>query len=121
GFGNIAPQASQPWTMVKTVQAEKSVEAREITLKAGQSMTFDAHDTGVCFFTVMAGTAAVTMNGTVHTVATFGNMHVPEKTDYSIANSGTEDLKMIEVRKLVAEGITFENAPALPGRTKKVA
>ncbi len=113
-------QPQQPWTMVKSLNSDQPFHTREITIKAGQKKTFDAHDTGMCLYTVLEGKAAFSINGNIKTLAAFESMNVQTTAGYAIINRGTTDLKMIEVQKSQSEGVFFGKTTA-SNESKKVA
>jgi mannose-1-phosphate guanylyltransferase len=102
-----APAAAQPWTMVKSLEGQKSLQAREIAIAPGQHKTFETGDSGLCLYTVVEGKAHITIGGAVKTLKAFESLHIETLSTYTIANQGTSALKMIEVHKTLAEGIFF--------------
>ncbi len=113
-------QASQPWTMVKSL-GEKTLNAREISIAPGQGKNFAAHDAGLCLYTVLEGTATLSVDGTVRTLQTFESADVRATGEYMISNHTAHTLKMIEVQKTAQEGIFFGTAPVAANGSKKVA
>ena len=109
--------ATQPWSMVKSLDDEKSMNAREIAIKPGQSKLFEQGDTGLCLYTVLEGKAHITIGGALQTLKAFESLNVETTAPYTITNHGASDLKMIEVRKTRAEGIFFGAA----GNVRKIA
>lgn len=116
-FDIAGPAPAQPWSMVQQLDTEKSLHAREIMLKPGQSKAFTADTSGTCLYTVTEGTADITVGGALHTIKAFESLNVETKADYTITNHGAGPLKMIEVRKTDAEGVFFGTA----GNARKVA
>lgn len=110
----------QPWKLVKSLGNDASLNAFEITLKPGQNRLSSMHDTGFCLYTVLEGVATVSVGNTLKTLKAFESMNIPAGTEHKISNSGTTDLKMIEVRKTPEDGIFFGTvAPA--NNVKKMA
>ena len=110
----FAATSSQPWTMVKTLEEQKSLNARDVIIQPGQHKLFDTADSSLCLYTVLEGTAHITVGGALHTLSAFESLNVESDVPYTITNHGASALKMIEVRKTTAEGIYF-------GTTRKVA
>ena len=113
-------QATQPWSLVKSL-GEKTLNAREITIPAGQQKTFHAHDAGLCLYTVLEGAATITTGGEIKTIDSFESANIDASTDYTIANRTAGPLKMIEVQKTAQDGIFFGTQPATAAGSKKVA
>jgi mannose-1-phosphate guanylyltransferase/mannose-6-phosphate isomerase len=109
-FDIAKPAPAQPWTMVKQLDEEKSLGAREVMLKPGQHKVFDSNVSGLCLYTVIEGKADIMVNGALHTIKAFESLNIETKTDYTITNHGAFPLKMIEVRKTAAEGVFFGKA-----------
>ncbi len=119
----IDPQSSlpqQPWTMVKSLNSGQPFHTREIIIKVGRKKTFDAHDAGMCLYTILEGKAAFSINGNIKMLAAFESMNVQATSGYAIINRGTTDLKMIEVQKSHAEGVFFGKT-TVSNESKKVA
>lgn len=102
--------ATQPWSMVKSLDDEKSMHAREVLIKPGQNKLFDAGNYGQCLYTVMEGKAHITIGGALKTLKAFESLNIETASSYTITNHGASDLKMIEVRKSHAEGVFFGKA-----------
>jgi mannose-1-phosphate guanylyltransferase/mannose-6-phosphate isomerase len=113
-------QASQPWTLVKSL-GEKSLNAREISIAGGQNKNFAAPASGLCLYTVLEGSATITVDGVVKTLGTFESANIETSGEYMIANNDAAPLKMIEVQKTVQDGIFFGAQPAAANGPKKVA
>ncbi len=109
--------ATQPWSMVKSLDDEKSIHAREVLIKPGQTKLFEHGEPGQCLYTVLEGKAHITVNGALKTIKAFESLNVDTTSSYTITNHGASDLKMIEVRKTHAEGIFFGTA----GNVRKIA
>jgi len=110
----------QPWKLVKSFRDESSLNASEITLKPGQSRVHSTHDAGFCLYTVLEGMAAISVGNALKTLKAFESMNIPAGTEHKITNSGTTDLKIIEVRKAPEDGIFFGTvSPA--NNVKKIA
>lgn len=109
-FDIASPAAVQPWSMVKKLDTEKSLQAREITIQPGQRKAFDADASGICLYTVLEGKAHVMVGGAAHTIKAFESLNIETTMDYTITNDGPAPLKMVEVRKTAAEGVFFGTA-----------
>jgi mannose-1-phosphate guanylyltransferase/mannose-6-phosphate isomerase len=114
-----APQATQPWSLVKSL-GEKSLNAREISIPAGQQKIFHGQESGLCLYTVLEGSATIMVGGTVKTLESFQSADIQATGDYTIANHTAKPLKMIEVQKTAQEGIYF-GSETKPAGVKKVA
>lgn len=109
--------ATQPWSMVKSLDDEKAMHAREILIKPGQHKLFEGGDSGQCLYTVMEGKAHITVGGALKTLKAFESLNVDTTATYTITNHGASDLKMVEVRKTHSEGIFF----GATGTVRKIA
>lgn len=114
---DAATPATQPWSMVKSLDEEKAMHAREILIKPGQSKLFESSESGQCLYTVLEGKAHITVGGALKTIKAFESLNLETTSPYTITNHGASDLKMIEVRKTHAEGIFFGSA----GNVRKIA
>ena len=92
-------QRQQPWTMVKSLNADQPFHTREIIIKAGQKKTFEPQGADMCLYTVLEGKAAFSVGGNVKTLSAFESMNVQATSAYAIINRGLTDLKIIEVQK----------------------
>lgn len=99
--------ATQPWSMVKTLDEEKAMHAREILIKPGQNKLFENASSGQCLYTVLEGKAHITVGGTLKTLKAFESLNLETTSSYTITNHGASDLKMIEVRKTHVKGVFF--------------
>lgn len=97
----------QPWSLVQPIETEKTFLTAEVTLSPCEQKTFAPHDSDLCLYTVMEGTANITMDGVIKTIKAFESIDVQTSASYTITNTGKNDLKMIEVQKTLAEGISF--------------
>ncbi len=116
----LPAQPTQPWTMVKSLGAEKNLSAREITIAPGDHKVFAAQEDGLCLYTVLEGSAIISADGVIRALESFQSADIHATGEYVIANHGATQLRMIEVQKGVQEGIFFGTQDSKTD-TKKVA
>jgi len=99
GCSEVASQPVEPraWAMSKTIPANQDFTVREITVAAGQSRTFEPHSLAVRFWTVLEGSGQIIDDDDRRTVGPHQTAFVPPGVLHTIANTGVDDLKIIEV------------------------
>ena len=91
------PAEQRAWAMSKTIPANQDYTVREITVAAGQSRTFEPHTHAVRFWTVLEGTGQVIDDDDRRKVGPHETIFVPHGVLHNIANTGDDDLRIIEV------------------------
>ena len=91
------PAEARAWAMSKTIPANQDYTVREITVPGGQSRTFEPHAQAVRFWTVLEGRGQVIDDDDRRTVGPHETIFVPQGVLHYIANTGADDLRIIEV------------------------
>lgn len=103
----VAAPPAQPWSLVQTIETEKTLQAQELALASGEQRTFVPQEEGLCLYTILEGSAEISMNGETKSLKAYESIDVQTSLPYAIKNTGKGDLKMIAVQKNIAEGIFF--------------
>jgi mannose-1-phosphate guanylyltransferase / mannose-6-phosphate isomerase len=99
GCPEVAGQTAEPraWAMTKTIPANQDFTVREITVGGGQSRTFEPHHHAIRFWTVLEGSGQIIDDDGRRAVVRHETIFVPQGVVHNIANTGADDLKIVEV------------------------
>lgn len=88
----------RPWGRWDTLHQEPGVKVKRILVRPGQRLSYQTHARRAERWTVVHGSALVTLDGKDQTVPTGGVITVPVGTAHRLSNPGRQDLVIIEVQ-----------------------
>ena len=90
---------TRPWGSYTVIDAGQGYQVKRLEVLPGQRMSYQKHEKRSEHWTIVQGTAKITLEGEDSIVATGGSTDVPVGTAHRIANPGSEMLVMIEVQR----------------------
>ncbi|MGE3537989.1 MAG: phosphomannose isomerase type II C-terminal cupin domain [Candidatus Tectimicrobiota bacterium] len=90
---------TRPWGSYTVIDVGPQYQVKRLEVLPGQRMSYQKHEKRCEHWTIVQGTARITLEGQELTVATGESMDVPIGAAHRIANPGQELLVMIEVQR----------------------
>ena len=88
----------RPWGAYTVLEDAPTHKVKRIEVRPGSRLSYQRHQQRAEHWFVIAGTAEVTLDGTVHRVATGEAIDIPRQAAHRIANVGDDDLVFVEVQ-----------------------
>ena len=89
---------TRPWGRFIVLDDTPTCKVKRIIVEPGQRLSYQLHHRRAEHWTVVAGTALVTLNGEDITVEPGASIDIPRGADHRVRNPGTEPLEFIEVQ-----------------------
>lgn len=90
---------TRPWGSYTVIDEGNQYQVKRLEVLPGQRMSYQKHEKRCEHWTVVQGTAKITLDGQELLVDTCGSMDIPIGAAHRIANPGQELLVMIEVQR----------------------
>ncbi len=88
----------RPWGTFENLLDTNYCKVKEITIKPGQSPSYQYHHKRSETWTIIKGTGEVTLDGEIKPVGPESIVIVPAKVKHKISNTGKKSLIFIEVQ-----------------------
>jgi mannose-6-phosphate isomerase-like protein (cupin superfamily) len=95
---NMNYKEERPWGTFENLLDTDYCKVKEITIKPGQSPSYQYHHKRSETWTITKGTGEVTLDNKTESVGPESIIVVPVKVKHKIVNTGNEDLVFIEVQ-----------------------
>ncbi len=92
------PEVFRPWGWYKTLNAGPGFHVKRITLHPGGRVNLRRHRHSAQHWTVVNGTARVTLDGTEHTLEPGESISIPAGAAHDLATADNRELSLIEVQ-----------------------
>ncbi len=89
---------TRPWGRFIVLDDTPICKVKRIIVDPGQRLSYQLHHRRAEHWTVVAGTALVTLNGEDITVEPGASIDIPRGADHRVRNPGSEPLEFIEVQ-----------------------
>jgi mannose-6-phosphate isomerase-like protein (cupin superfamily) len=89
----------RPWGSYVVLEEAPGFKVKRLTVDPGQRLSYQRHSQRAEHWFIVAGTATVTLDGTVTEVPTGAAIDVPRGTAHRIENRGAEVVELIEVQQ----------------------
>lgn len=89
---------TRPWGRFIVLDDTPTCKVKRIIVEPGQRLSYQLHHRRAEHWTVVAGTALVTLNGEDITVEPGASIDIPRGADHRVRNPGAEPLEFIEVQ-----------------------
>ena len=89
----------KPWGSYKVLLESENCKVKHIIVHPNQRLSYQRHEKREEYWTIVKGTALVTLNDKDITLTTGDQIHIPLKANHRIANKNTEDLIFIEIQR----------------------
>ncbi len=90
---------TRPWGRYTVIDAGHEYQVKRLEVLPGQRMSYQKHERRNEHWTIVQGTAKITLEGEELIVETGGSMDVPVGAAHRIANPGNALLVMIEIQR----------------------
>ncbi len=90
---------TRPWGRYTVIDAGHEYQVKRLEVLPGERMSYQKHERRSEHWTIVQGTAKITLEGKDLIVPLGGSMDVPVGTAHRIANPGRELLVMIEIQR----------------------
>jgi len=98
-MNRVNPKCSNtPWGRWEVLLDESGYKVKRITVSPGKRLSYQKHTRRWEHWTVVKGSALVTLDGEEEPLAVGQNIDIPRESAHRIANSGKTDLVFIEVQ-----------------------
>ena len=91
-------QEYRPWGKYEILHEEKNCKVKKITVKPGGRLSYQYHYKRSEVWTVVAGTATMTLDDVVTSHIYGQTILIPQGTKHRVENKGQDDLIFIEVQ-----------------------
>ncbi len=88
----------RPWGRYYVLDDGPTCKVKRIVVEPGQRLSYQLHHRRAEHWTVVAGTALVTLNGEDITVEPGESIDIPRGADHRVRNPGSQPLEFIEVQ-----------------------
>ncbi|NCY15282.1 MAG: cupin domain-containing protein [Actinobacteria bacterium] len=89
---------TRPWGRFIVLDDTPTCKVKRIIVEPGQRLSYQLHHRRAEHWTVVSGTALVTLNGEDITVEPGASIDIPRGADHRVRNPGNEPLEFIEVQ-----------------------
>jgi len=89
---------TRPWGRFIVLDDTPTCKVKRIIVEPGQRLSYQLHHRRAEHWTVVSGTALVTLNGEDITVEPGSSIDIPRGADHRVRNPGTEPHEFIEVQ-----------------------
>lgn len=89
----------RPWGAYWVLEDAPTHKVKRLEVTPGQRLSYQRHSKRDEHWFVVAGEAAVTLDGTVHELASGDAIDIPRGAAHRVANPGTDTLVFIEVQR----------------------
>jgi mannose-6-phosphate isomerase-like protein (cupin superfamily) len=89
----------RPWGSYVVLEEAPGFKVKRLTVDPGQRLSYQRHSQRAEHWFIVAGTATVTLDGSVTEVPTGAAIDVPRGTAHRIENRGAEVVELIEVQQ----------------------
>ena len=97
-LGEAGTAERRPWGAFVVLDDGPAAKVKRITVSPGQRLSYQLHHQRAEIWTVVDGTATVTLDGSDHTVRAGEVIEVPMGTAHRVRNDGDTPLVFIEVQ-----------------------
>lgn len=94
----VGASDTRPWGQWAVVDVGPTFTVKRITVNPGGVLSLQLHHGRSEHWTVVSGSAEVTLNDRVFTLEADGTVYIPAESRHRIANRGSEELIFIEVQ-----------------------
>lgn len=88
----------RPWGEYSVLLDEPNYKVKRIIVKPGGRLSYQYHEKRQEQWTVVEGTALITLDDENHTVSAGDSFFIPQGSKHRVANNGPDDLVFIEVQ-----------------------
>jgi len=88
----------RPWGRWEVLETGEKFVVKRITVKPGGVLSLQLHHHRSEHWTIVAGTARVTLGGKIFDVEENGHLFIPVETVHRVANTGDQPMEFIEVQ-----------------------
>lgn len=92
------PLENRPWGQFRILSKGSDYKVKEIHVRPGGKLSLQMHHHRCEFWTVISGTALVTINGEEQILTPQQSAFIPLQAKHRLENTGTEDLIIVEVQ-----------------------
>ena len=89
----------RPWGLYEVLLDAHYCKIKRITVNPNQRLSYQKHTQREELWTIVFGTAVVTLNGTIHTLNSGDTLHIPKESWHRIANQSNQPLIFIEIQR----------------------
>lgn len=97
--GNPVASDDRPWGTWEVLLDEPYCKVKRIRVKSGHRTSYQKHNHREEIWTVVQGTATVTLNGNMIKVNVGETLNVGQSLPHRIGNEGPEELVFIEIQR----------------------
>ncbi len=94
----IHRRVEKPWGAYKVLDLGDQYQVKWLEVKPGQRLSYQSHEHRSEHWTVVIGTATVTLDDEVIEVPTGGHVYIPVRAKHRLENRGKKILRVIEVQ-----------------------
>lgn len=98
GLTEVHRTAYRPWGGYSSILDGDRFQVKRLVVKPGRKLSLQKHHHRAEHWVVVRGTAEVTLDGTVTTLAENESIYLPQGCVHRLANPGRIDLELIEVQ-----------------------
>ena len=91
-------KTTRPWGTYEVLLDDNNCKVKKITVKPGQSPSYQYHHKRAEDWIVISGTGTVRLDENTLNISPGASVHIPVMSKHSIQNTGEEDLVFIEVQ-----------------------
>jgi mannose-6-phosphate isomerase len=92
--------SDRPWGNYTVLSDEEhDHKVKRLVVHPGKRLSYQRHSQRAEHWFIVAGTATVTLDGTVHTVQAGEAIDIPLESAHRVANEGSTDVVLIEVQR----------------------
>ena len=92
-------ESIRPWGQYHVLLDTDYCKVKEIIVKPNQRLSYQRHQKREEYWTIVQGSALVTLEGKDHALSTGDQIHIPKTAAHRIANSSSEPLHFIEIQQ----------------------